>query len=412
MMPEQNRSAPAPQPALLFSPLRLRGLVARNRIVVSPMCQYASLEGAPTDWHLVHLGKYAVGGAGIVFAEETAIEPRGRKTYDCAGIYDDRHVPLYRRITDFISSQGALPAIQLGHSGAKAGTRGAAQGWLPLGPEDALAGRPAWRAVSASAVSVREDLPVPVALEPDDIAAMLERWAEAARRSVDAGFEICEIHGAHGYLIHQFLSPLTNRRSDAWGGGLEGRMRFALEVAERVRAVWPQDRPLFFRLSSVDGMGGDWTIDDSVRLARALSERGVDVIDCSSGGIQGGGAFPPVPRVPGHHAEYSAEIRREAGVTTMTVGMITSPRHAERLLADGAADLIALARGLMQESEWPLRAAKELQVEDPFAVVPDEYAYRLRKLEETRGLYPRGTAVTIPMTHDRGHAYRWPEETG
>ena len=392
---------------LLFSPLALRGVTARNRIVASPMCQYASVDGAPTDWHLVHFGRFALGGAGIVFCEETAVEPQGRKTYDCAGIYRDDQAAAYRRIADFIRSMGAVPAIQLGHCGRRAATRGFMEGFAPLTEDDARAARPPWQGVSASALAEGPAGIVPRAMDRDDIRRNVAAWRDAARRSVDAGFDLCEIHGAHGYLIHQFLSPVSNRRTDAYGGTREGRMRFALEVAEAVREAWPADRPLFFRTSAVDGPGGEWAMDDTVALALALKERGVDAIDCSSGGISGDGDLAPVPRVPGFQAGYASEIRRRCGVPTVAVGLITDAAHAERILRDGHADLIALARELMFDPNWPMRAAHELGHRDPFGLLPRSEAFRLRLREaHARGL-EAGSEVSIPFGPGEAVRYSW-----
>jgi 2,4-dienoyl-CoA reductase-like NADH-dependent reductase (Old Yellow Enzyme family) len=253
---------------LLFAPLALAGLRTRNRVVVSPMCQYSSEQGGPTDWHLVHLGKFALGGAGIVFCEETAVEERARKTHACAGIYDERHIPMYRRITNFLRDHGAIPAMQLGHSGRKASCGPPWTNFKPLTDEDAKTGQAPWRGVSASSIPPRQGAPAPLELSITDIRTVIASWREAALRTLEAGFDIIEIHGAHGYLIHQFLSPLANRRVDAYGGDLAGRMRFALEVTEAVRAAWPSDKPLFFRVSAVDGNNGAWSMDDTVVLAR------------------------------------------------------------------------------------------------------------------------------------------------
>jgi 2,4-dienoyl-CoA reductase-like NADH-dependent reductase (Old Yellow Enzyme family) len=393
--------------SLLFSPIKLRSIVARNRIVVSPMCQYASVEGGPTDWHMVHFGKFAVGGAGVVFAEETAVEAGGRKTYDCAGIYADRHVAAYRRICEFIKSVGAVPAMQLGHCGRRAATHGAMQGWRPLTEADTAAGRPPWQPMSASAVPATPHSQIPRSMDRDDIRANIAAWREAALRSVDAGFDICEIHGAHGYLIHQFLSPLSNKRNDAYGGDLSGRMRFALEVVDAVRAAWPADRPLFFRVSAVEGAGGEWTMKDTLVFAQALKEHGVDVIDCSAGGITGDTQFSALPRVPGFQAGFASEVKRMCGMPTMAVGLITTGKHAEMLLQEGHADLIALARELMYDPNWPLHAAIELNHTDPFSLVPAAEAYRLKgRLDQTRAIVP-GSAVVVPFDHDRAIPFSW-----
>jgi 2,4-dienoyl-CoA reductase-like NADH-dependent reductase (Old Yellow Enzyme family) len=369
---------------LLFTPIRLAGLTARNRVVVSPMCQYSSEQGGPTDWHLVHLGKFALGGAGIVFCEETAVAERARKTYGCAGIYSSPHAPMYRRITRFLRENGAIPAMQLGHSGRKASCGPPWTNFKPLTDEDAKEGRAPWRGVSASAIPPRADAPAPIELTAADIKAVVGEWREAAMRTLDAGFDILEIHGAHGYLIHQFLSPLANRRADAYGGDLAGRMRFALEVTETVRAVWPRDKPLFFRVSAVDGEGGAWSLDDTVELAKALKARGVDVITCSSGGINGPLNMAIVPRVPGYQVPYAGRVRREAGLLSCAVGLITEPRQAEDVLQRGQADLIALARELLYNPNWPVHAARELGVPDYLDLLPPAYAWWLKRREKIR----------------------------
>lgn len=392
---------------LLFSPIKLRSITARNRIAVSPMCQYASVEGSPTDWHLVNFGRFAVGGAGIVFGEETAVEARGRKSYECAGIYEDRHIREYLRITDFIKSMGAVPAIQLGHCGRRAGTHGAMQEFRPLTEEDARAGRPPWPGIAPSAVPTKPGARVPLKMSRDDIAGNISAWREAARRSVDAGFDICEVHGAHGYLIHQFLSPLSNRRTDAYGGDLAGRMRFALEIVDAVREVWPADRPLFFRTSAVEGAGGEWVLADTVELANALKQHGVDVIDCSSGGIMGSTSLRPVPRVPGFQAGYASVVRRECQIPTMAVGLITEAQHAEALLQQGHADLIALSRELMQDPNWPFHAAQSLGYPDAMDLLTPAEAFRLRTREAQVRQTTRGSAVTIPFGHGEDVPYSW-----
>lgn len=374
---------------LLLQPISLRGLTARNRIIVSPMCQYQSHDGGPTDWHLVTLGKYAIGGAAIVFTEETAVEARGRKTYKCAGIYSDDHVSAYRRITDFLRGQGAIPAIQLGHAGRRASSDAPWTDFRPLDESDTARGMKPWIGVSASAIAAaREGSHVPIAMSIDDIRAMIGTWREAAQRSLDAGFDICEIHGAHGYLIHQFLSPLANMRNDAYGGDLSGRMRFALEIVEAVRKVWPSDRPLFFRCSAIDGPQGGWTMEDTIALASALKQRGVDAITCSSGGIGGPINTEIVPRVPGYHVPYAGRVRRDAGVKTVAVGLITEARQAEQILEAGQADLIALARELLYNPHWPVHAAKDLGIEDYLEMLPQGLSYWLERREQVRRLKP------------------------
>lgn len=382
---------------LLLSPTTLRGLTVRNRIVVSPMCQYSSVDGAPSDWHLVHLGKFALGGAGIVFTEETAVEERGRKTYGCAGIYTDEHVRAYQRITEFIRSAGSVPAIQLGHAGRKASCGPPWTNFRPLTPEDADAGMPPWQGISASELPAKPGALVPMALDEAQLKTVIQSWRTAAQRSIDAGFDICEIHGAHGYLIHQFLSPLSNLRTDAWGGDLEGRMRLALRIAEEIREIWPADKPVFFRVSAVDGNGGAWDMDDTVQLAAALRERGIDVITCSSGGINGPLNMAIVPRTPGYQVPYAERVRREAKIASCAVGLIAEPQHAEDILQAGQADLIALARELMEDPNWPIRAGRELGVADYLDLLPPDYSWWLRRREEIRKMStePLHSASTV-----------------
>lgn len=369
---------------LLFTPITIRQVTAKNRIVVSPMCQYHSVDGGPTDWQMMHLGRLAIGGAGIIFGEETGVEERGRKTHACAGIWHDRHIPQYRRLTDFIRQQGAVPAIQLGHAGRKASCHGAVRDWEPLTDADAETGLPPWQGLAPSALDQVERRWLPKEMDQDDIRTVLKAWAEAARRATDAGYDICEIHGAHGYLIHEFLSPVSNHRTDGYGGDRQGRMRFALEVAETVRAAWPQEKPLFYRASCVDGAGGLWTLDDTVALAKELKDRDIDMVDCSSGGLSGPSEMPPVPRVAGYQVGFAERIRREAGIATIAVGNINEAGLAESILREGRADLIAIARELMWNPSLPAQMALDLGVPDGYGVMTEEYAHRLRRREEVK----------------------------
>ena len=394
MRPNEEAGPSVGTSPLLFTPLALRGLTARNRIVVSPMSQYMSVDGEPGDWHLVHLGKFAMGGAGIVFVEETSVEERARKTYCCPGIYTDAQARAWRRITDFLRSQGALSAIQLGHAGRKVATRPPWEGFEPLTEEDAKAGRPPWRGYAPSPVPFKPGAAVPIEMDRDDIKRVVRSHVDACRRSLDAGFDICEIHGAHGYIIQQFLSPITNRRNDGYGGDLEGRMRFCLEVVEAARAAWPGDRPLFFRASCVDGKGGAWEIEDTVVLARELKLRGVDAVDCSSGGIEGPLTLAVVPRVAGYHVPFAERIRREAGIATMAAGLITEPAQAESYLSAGCCDLVALAREMLWDPSWPVHAAKALGAGDPLDLLPKTYAWWLRRREEVRKLSATGEGTS------------------
>lgn len=369
---------------LLFTPITMRGVTARNRVVVSPMCQYHSDDGGPTDWQFMHLGRLATGGAGIVFGEETAVEARGRKTYLCAGIYKDSHVADFRRINDFIREQGAVPAIQLGHAGRKASCHAATKDWAPLADEDAADGLPPWQGLAPSALDQLPRRFLPKAMDADDIKDVLDAYKMCCQRSIDAGYDIVEVHGAHGYLIHQFLSPVSNHRNDAYGGDREGRMRFALEVAEVVRDAWPKDKPVFYRVSAVDGEGGLWDLEDTVELSKALKDRDIDLIDCSSGGITGDSDMPMVPRVPGYQVGFAERVKREVDIMTIAVGGITQAQQAEDILQAGQADLVAIAREFLWHADWTAHAADDLGVEDPFGQMPHEYAYRLRQREAAK----------------------------
>lgn len=384
--PEHDSAVP-----LLFRPLALRGVTARNRIVVSPMSQYCAVDAAPTDWHLVHLGKFAMGGAGIIFVEETAVEERARKTYHCPGIYTDAQARAWRRITDFLRQQGALSAIQLGHAGRKVATKSPWEGFSPLTEEDGKTGEPPWRGIAPSPIAFKPGAMIPIEMDHADIKTVIQSHVEACQRSLDAGFDICEIHGAHGYILQQFLSPITNKRTDGYGGDIQGRMRFSLELIEAVRAAWPADRPLFFRASCVDGKGGAWEIEDTIVLSKELKLRGVDVIDCSSGGIEGPLTLAVVPRVPGYHVLFAERIKKDVGIPTMAVGLITEARQAESYLADGKCDLIALAREMMWNPNWSVHAAAALGGVNPLDLLPPSYSWWLRRREEVRQLYPTGS---------------------
>jgi 2,4-dienoyl-CoA reductase-like NADH-dependent reductase (Old Yellow Enzyme family) len=363
---------------LLFQPVTIKSVTARNRIVASPMSQYLSHNGSPTDWHIAHMGRYAIGGAGIVFYEETAVEARGRKTHHCAGLYRADQVPEYRRIARFLRGIGAVPAMQLGHAGGGGSGHSPREGRGPLTAEDAANGFPPWQTISSSPVAVRASRAAPREMDRDDIATVIRAWATAAARTLEAEFDICEIHGAHGYLIQQFLSPLINRRTDGYGGDRKGRMRLALEITEAVRAVWPEHKPLFFRVSSIDGRGGSWALEDTVALAVELKARGVDLIDCSSGGLTGSSGMPAVPQVPGLHVPFARAVKAATGMLTMAPGLVTTGTQAEGILQAGDVDLIGMARELMYCSEWPVHAARDLGVADHLGLFPEDFAFRLR----------------------------------
>lgn len=337
----------------LFEPLKLRDVTFRNRIAVSPMCHYSCEDGMATDWHLVHLGSRAVGGAALVIAEATAVEARGRISPQDLGIWDDRHVEPLARITRFIRDQGAVPGIQLAHAGRKASTRRPWEGLAPVGPEEG-----GWRpVVGPSPIPFDDGYPVPEALDEAGIAGVVRAFRDGARRALEAGFQVVEIHSAHGYLLHEFLSPLSNRRTDRYGGPFENRTRLVREVVAAVRGVWPERFPLFVRISATDWAPGGWDPDQSVELARGLRELGADLVDCSSGGLVPG---VRIPTDPGYQVPFAERIRREAGIATGAVGLITTPAQADAIVREGKADLVLLGRQLLRDPYWPLRAAHEL----------------------------------------------------
>jgi 2,4-dienoyl-CoA reductase-like NADH-dependent reductase (Old Yellow Enzyme family) len=346
----------------LFSPFQLRSLVFSNRIGVSPMCQYSSEDGFASDWHLVHLGARAQGGAGLVTLEASAVTAEGRISSGDLGIYRDEHVPALARIAQFIQSQGARAGIQLAHAGRKASMA------VPfLGDRLLTAEEGAWEPVAPSAIAFAPHYATPRALDQAGIDAVVEAFRLAAGRALKAGFDFVEIHGAHGYLLNEFLSPLANQRTDNYGGSFENRTRLMVEVVDAVRGVWPAHLPLFVRISATDWVEGGWTIEDSVRLAGLLQEHGVDLIDCSSGGLV---PTAKIPVGPGFQVPFAARIRREAGIATAAVGMITEPAQADGIVAGGEADLVMLAREMLRDPYWAVHAAAVLGEE---AAWPKQY---------------------------------------
>ncbi len=369
------------QKSLLFSPLALRSLTAKNRVVVSPMCQYSAENGLATAWHEAHHSKFALGGVAIGIVEATGVEPRGRITHGCMGLWSDAHTAALARVAALYKRFGSIPAIQIAHAGRKASTQRPWEGNQALGPADAARGDAPWEVVGPSPEPVGPGWPTPRPLSLDEIRSLVESWRQAARRAREAGFEILEIHGAHGYLIHSFLSPISNRRNDSYGGDLTRRMRFAMEVTEAVRTEWPDHLPLFYRTSSVDGAEGGTTIEDTVELAKALKARGVDVIDCSAGGIVGPtttAAMRTRPK-PGFQVPYAERIRRDAGIKTMAVGFILEALQAEEILREGRADLIAIARELLYNPNWAVHAAQALGVDPEFEQWPVQYGWYLTR---------------------------------
>jgi 2,4-dienoyl-CoA reductase-like NADH-dependent reductase (Old Yellow Enzyme family) len=340
----------------LFEPLSLRDVKLRNRLVVSPMCQYSSTDGFANDWHLVHLGSRAVGRPGIVFTEATAVVPEGRISPQDLGIWKDDHIEMLARIVRFIESQGSVAGMQLAHAGFKASTRSP---WLGGGPLEVTEG--GWRPVYApSAVAFTDGWIVPEALDRTGIRTVIEAFAAAATRALTAGFRIIELHAAHGYLLHEFLSPLVNKRTDEYGGSLENRTRIVRELVEAVRKVWPERLPLFMRISATDWVEGGWTPEEAVELAKMVHPLGVDLIDCSSGGVAPNAR---IPVAPGYQVPFARKLKAEAEVHTGAVGLINGAQQAEGILENGDADLVLMARQFLRDPYVPLHAAKELAVE-------------------------------------------------
>jgi 2,4-dienoyl-CoA reductase-like NADH-dependent reductase (Old Yellow Enzyme family) len=338
--------------AHLFEPLTLRSITLPNRVGVSPMCEYSSEDGFANDWHLVHLGSRAVGGAGLVMTEATAVEARGRITVRDLGLWKDEHVDFLSRIARFLEAHGSVPGVQLAHAGRKASTAVPWEGGAGVPVE---AG--GWQPIAPSAIPFSERTLTPRAMTVEDIGEVVRAFAAAARRSVVVGFRLIELHFAHGYLVHEFLSPLANHRKDAYGGGFEQRIRLALEIARAVRAEWPERLPLIARLSCTDWVDGGWSIENSVELARRLGSEGVDLVDCSSGGLV---PYARIDAVPGYQVPFARRIRAEAGVPTAAVGLISTAARADAIVREGDADLVMLARAMLRDPYWSIHAAEEL----------------------------------------------------
>lgn len=354
----------AADPASLFAPLTLRGLTLRNRIAVAPMCQYSSEDGFVADWHLVHLGARATGGAGLVITEATAVSAEGRISPQDLGIWSDDHVAGLRRVTDFLRAHGAASGIQLAHAGRKASTHRPWEGGAAVSPQEG-----GWQVVGPGTESFAGNYPTPEALDAAGLAKVVGEFRAAAARALAAGFDVVEVHAAHGYLLHQFLSPLTNTRDDEYGGDLEGRSRLLREVVTAVREVWPADRPLFVRVSATDWAPGGWDIDETAELVGRLRELGVDLVDTSSGGNV---RTQRIVVGPGYQVPFAARLRADAGLPSGAVGLITSPEQADHVVRTGQADLVLLGRELLRDPNWPIRAAKALRA-DTAGLIPDQY---------------------------------------
>jgi 2,4-dienoyl-CoA reductase-like NADH-dependent reductase (Old Yellow Enzyme family) len=351
------------------------------------MVQYKAKHGKPGNFHLVHLGQFALGRFGVVMTEATAVEANGRITHQCTGIWDDAHISSWKRITSFIKEQQSIPGIQLAHSGRKGALRTAFEGGLPYDSHET------WPLVGPSAVAYANNYQTPHALSIREIENLVESFARATKRAEASGFDIIEIHGAHGYLIASFLSPCSNKRTDDYGGDLAGRMRFPLEVCRAVRAVWPAHKPLFFRVSAIDGSGG-WGLEDTVELARELKICGIDVVDCSSGGLTDSITSGPIKRYPGFQVPYASAVRREAEMATIAVGLIMDAHQAESILQEGNADLIAIGRQALDDPHWPLHAASCLNKDQAYANWPEEYGWWLKKRAQSLAQYTQQRPAT------------------
>jgi len=361
--------------SLLFTPTALREVTLRNRTVVSPMCQYSARDGFADDWHFVHLGQFAMGGFGLVFIEASAVVPEGRITHGDLGLWSDAHIAPVARIADYAHAQGAALGIQLAHAGRKASMQRPWFGNAVLGPADHARGDDPWPIVGPVAEPHNEGWLVPRALDKRGIAHIVAAFAAAARRADAAGLDAVEIHGAHGYLVHSFLSPVSNTRDDEYGRDLAGRMRFALEVARATRDAWPAAKPLFFRTSSEDGIAGGWSLDDTVTLAKELKAIGVDVVDCSAGGF----LSSRLHLGKGYLVANASRVRRDAGIATQAVGFIVDAHQAEHVLRAGAADLVAVAREALLDPHWAGRAAVELEGDAGWAQWPAQYGWWLER---------------------------------
>ncbi len=371
-----------PQPHL-FQPATLRGITLKNRIVISPMCQYSALDGMANDWHLVHLGKFAQGGAGSVMVEATAVTAEGRITHGDLGLWHDGQIAPLKRIATVIRDNGAVPAIQLAHAGRKASMQRPWFGNAALDESDRARGDLPWRIVAPSAIPMDDGWLMPHELGEADLKELRDYWRLATLRAVEAGFEFLELHCAHGYLLHEFLSPLSNRRTDGYGGDRAARMRYPLEILDTVRAAWPDNLPLSVRISSVDGIEGGIDLSDSVAFAKEAKARGADLIDCTSGGLMGSATAARIPRGYGFQVPFAQEIRREAGIATMAVGLILHPQQAEDVLVQGSADLIAIGREALFDPNWPLHARMALgpQTGAAFDGWPEQYGWWLERRE-------------------------------
>ncbi|NKB37052.1 MAG: NADH:flavin oxidoreductase/NADH oxidase [Gammaproteobacteria bacterium] len=366
----------------LFTPLKIRGLEFPNRIVISPMSQYLSVDGLANDYHFAHLSRFALGGAGLIFTEATAIEARGRRTHGDLGLWNDRQIENLKRISSFLHGQGSLSGIQLGHAGRKASERRPWHGETPVNGEDLEQRNEApWTAIAPSSLEYAENWHVPKAMTEDDIRLLKENFRTATLRALEADFDVIEVYAAHGFLLHQFYSPVSNIRTDEYGGSFSARTRLLIEVAEIIRSVWPDDRALFFRLSACDWLDNGWQLEDTIKLARQLKTCGVDLIDCSSGGIGGLQSQQKIPLGPAFQAGLAAEVREKAEIMTMAVGLIWEAEVANKIILEEQADLVAIAREALNNPNWPLHAAAELGLDGDYSFWKPQFGWWLNKRE-------------------------------
>lgn len=362
----------------LSTPFQLCGVTFPNRIAISPMSQYRARDGFANDWHLVHLGRFALGGAGLIFAEATAVTEDGRRTRGDLGLWSDAHIESLQRIADFVEAEGSIPGIQLAHAGRKASERRPWHGETPVDEDDiAERGEAPWQAIAPSPLAYADGWPLPREMTGDDINAVIDGFRSAARRADDAGFKVLEVYAAHGFLLHQFLSPLANQRDDAYGGSLDNRMRLAVEVAEAIRNVWPETKPLLFRLSATDWIDGGWEIEDTLELAKCLKSAGVDMIDCSSGGIGGRDRPRRMPLGHGFQAPFAKAIKDQVGMASMAVGFLWDQAKTDALIEDGQADMVALAREVLADPNWPLQTMDTLENDLSYQRWPQEFGWWL-----------------------------------
>lgn len=367
----------------LLSPVKLRDIALRNRIVVAPMCTYSATDGLASDFHLVHLGRFALGGAGLVMMEATAVQERGRITHGDLGLWHDGQIEGLRRIAEFLKSHGAAAGIQLAHAGRKASMQRPWHGNAALDEADYARGDLPWEIVSPGDEPFNEGWLVPKTLTLEDIEQLKGDFLLAAHRAIEAGFDVLELHCAHGYLLHSFLSPLVNQRNDDYGGDRDRRMRLPLEIAGMLREAWPSERPIFVRISSVDGKQGGWSLEDSVAFAGELRRLNIDVVDCSSGGVSASPTASAVPREYGFQVPFAEAVRKRAGIASMAVGLIVDPHQAERILASGQADLVAVARQMLENPNWALHAELALRAQASpstrYAAWPEQYGWWLQR---------------------------------